>query len=140
MKVFKQRDWNETKSNDAWSIFKIMGEFVMGFEALQRIGPCISIYGSARMKEGSPVYEAAREVAFDAVMAVSGSVFGATADALLDAAPHAAGHPVLDEPDDEPLFVEVAAPTIRVRARVRSVDRSTAYEGTAFERGDDDDA
>jgi uncharacterized protein (TIGR00730 family) len=64
MKVFKQRDWNETKSNDAWSIFKIMGEFVMGFEALQRIGPCISIYGSARMKEGSPVYEAAREVAF----------------------------------------------------------------------------
>jgi uncharacterized protein (TIGR00730 family) len=36
----------------------------MGFEALQRIGPCISIYGSARMKEGSPVYEAAREVAF----------------------------------------------------------------------------
>ena len=52
MKVFKQRDWNETKSNDAWSIFKIMGEFVMGFEALQRIGPCISIYGSARMKEG----------------------------------------------------------------------------------------
>jgi uncharacterized protein (TIGR00730 family) len=41
-----------------------MGEFVMGFEALQRIGPCISIYGSARMKEGSPVYEAAREVAF----------------------------------------------------------------------------
>ena len=64
MKVFKQRDWNETKSNDAWSIFKIMGEFVMGFEALQRIGPCISIYGSARMKEGSLVYEAAREVAF----------------------------------------------------------------------------
>ena len=64
MKVFKQRDWNETKSNDAWSIFKIMGEFVMGFEALQRIGPCISIYGSARMKEDSPVYQAAREVAF----------------------------------------------------------------------------
>jgi uncharacterized protein (TIGR00730 family) len=61
-KVFKQRDWNETKTNDAWSIFKIMGEFVQGFETLQRIGPCISIYGSARMKEDSPVYNAARAV------------------------------------------------------------------------------
>ena len=61
-KVFKQRDWNETKTNDAWSIFKIMGEFVEGFETLQRIGPCISIYGSARMKEDSPVYNASRAV------------------------------------------------------------------------------
>lgn len=41
------------------------------------------------------------------------------------------------EPDDEPLFVEVAAPTIRVRARVRSVDRSIAYEGAAFDRDDE---
>lgn len=60
---FKQRNWNEIKSNDSWSIFKIMGEFVQGFEALQRIGPCISIYGSARMKPDSPVYNDAREVA-----------------------------------------------------------------------------
>jgi len=61
-KVFKQKDWNESKTNDAWSIFKIMGEFVEGFETLQRIGPCISIYGSARMKEDSPVYNASRAV------------------------------------------------------------------------------
>jgi uncharacterized protein (TIGR00730 family) len=60
---FKQRNWNEIKSNDSWSIFKIMGEFVQGFEALQRIGPCISIYGSARMKPDSPVYNDARAVA-----------------------------------------------------------------------------
>ncbi|MBN31796.1 MAG: TIGR00730 family Rossman fold protein [Crocinitomicaceae bacterium] len=62
-KGLKQRDWNEIKTNDSWSIFKIMGEFVQGFETLQRIGPCVSIYGSARMAEGSAVYEQAREVA-----------------------------------------------------------------------------
>lgn len=82
----------------------------------------------------------AREVAFDVVALESGSVFGATADATLSATPHAAGQPAMDDADDEPLFVDVAAPTIRVRARVRSVDRSTAYEGTAFDHGDDDDA
>ena len=42
-KGLKQRDWNEIKTNDSWSIFKIMGEFVQGFETLQRIGPCVSI-------------------------------------------------------------------------------------------------
>ena len=62
-KTYKQRDWNESKTNDSWSIFKIMGEFVQGFETLQRIGPCISIYGSARMAEDSVVYNQSREVA-----------------------------------------------------------------------------
>ena len=58
----KQRDWNEIKTNDSWSIFKIMGEFVRGFETLQRIGPCISIYGSARTGEDTEVYAQARAV------------------------------------------------------------------------------
>ena len=40
--------WSEIKSNDSWSIFKIMSEFVEGYETLQAIGPCVSIYGSAR--------------------------------------------------------------------------------------------
>ena len=62
-KPYKQRDWNESKTNDSWSIFKIMGEFVQGFETLQRIGPCISIYGSARMAEDSEVYKQSMEVA-----------------------------------------------------------------------------
>ena len=62
-KGYKQRDWNESKTNDSWSIFKIMGEFVQGFETLQRIGPCISIYGAARMAEDSVVYNQSREVA-----------------------------------------------------------------------------
>lgn len=92
---------------------------------------------------GCSIALTAAEVAFDigmGVSAVSGSVFGATAAVAAVAAPRAGGDPVVPEADDEPLFVEVAAPTIRVRARVRSVDRSTVYEGTAFERGDDDDA
>lgn len=58
----KQRDWNEIKTNDSWSIFKIMGEFVRGFETLQRIGPCISIYGSARTGPDTEVYAQARAV------------------------------------------------------------------------------
>ena len=58
----KQRDWNEIKTNDSWSIFKIMGEFVRGFETLQRIGPCISIYGSARTGPETEVYAQARAV------------------------------------------------------------------------------
>lgn len=58
----KQRDWNEIKTNDSWSIFKIMGEFVKGFETLQRIGPCISIYGSARTGPDTEVYKQARAV------------------------------------------------------------------------------
>ena len=42
----RDKKWNETKTNDSWSIFKIMGEFVEGYEKLAAIGPCISIFGS----------------------------------------------------------------------------------------------
>ena len=48
VKEIKNKKWNETKTNDSWSIFKIMGEFVEGYEKLSAIGPCISIFGSAR--------------------------------------------------------------------------------------------
>ena len=41
--------WNEIKTNDSWAIFKIMGEFVSGYEKLSKIGPCVSIFGSARI-------------------------------------------------------------------------------------------
>ena len=50
MKEDKNKKWNEAKTNDSWSIFKIMGEFVEGYEKLSAIGPCISIFGSARTK------------------------------------------------------------------------------------------
>jgi uncharacterized protein (TIGR00730 family) len=53
----KQRNWTESKAHSSWQIFKIMAEFVDGFEALAKIGPCISIFGSARTKPGQPYYE-----------------------------------------------------------------------------------
>ena len=59
----KHRNWNEIKTNDSWAIFKIMGEFVNGFEAMSRIGPCVSIFGSARTKEEHSYYQLAVEVA-----------------------------------------------------------------------------
>lgn len=55
--------WNEIKTNDSWAIFKIMGEFVSGFEKMSVIGPCVSIFGSARTKEGSKYYEMTVEIA-----------------------------------------------------------------------------
>ncbi|MGB5357888.1 MAG: TIGR00730 family Rossman fold protein, partial [Eudoraea sp.] len=40
------KGWNEIKINDSWAIFKIMGEFVNGFEKMSAIGPCVTIFGS----------------------------------------------------------------------------------------------
>ena len=51
------KGWNEVKTNDSWSVFKIMGEFVDGFENLSKIGPCVSIFGSARTKSDHPHYK-----------------------------------------------------------------------------------
>jgi uncharacterized protein (TIGR00730 family) len=53
----KQRNWTESKAHSSWQLFKIMAEFVDGFEALAKIGPCLSIFGSARTKPGEPYYE-----------------------------------------------------------------------------------
>ncbi len=50
---------------DIWSIFKIMGEFVEGFDNLLRIGPCVSIFGSARVKEGNTYFDMATETAYE---------------------------------------------------------------------------
>ena len=57
------KGWNEIKTNDSWAIFKIMGEFVNGYEKLGKIGPCVSIFGSARTKPDHPYYKLAVEVA-----------------------------------------------------------------------------
>lgn len=58
------KDWNDIKSHDSWEIFKIMGEFVEGFERLSRIGPCVSIFGSARTDSNNQYYKIAEELAF----------------------------------------------------------------------------
>ncbi|MDC6386343.1 TIGR00730 family Rossman fold protein [Flagellimonas taeanensis] len=57
------KGWNEIKTNDSWAIFKIMGEFVNGFEKMSVIGPCVSIFGSARVREGNHYYDLAVKIA-----------------------------------------------------------------------------
>ena len=63
-RAFKRKGWSETKANDSWAIFKIMSEFVEGFEALQRIRPCVSVFGSARTAPEKPEYKLAEEIAY----------------------------------------------------------------------------
>jgi uncharacterized protein (TIGR00730 family) len=62
-KAFKERDWNEIKSADSWAIFKVMAEFVEGFDKLAKIGPCVSIFGSARTPRDNEYYKIAEEIA-----------------------------------------------------------------------------
>jgi len=62
--AFKSKDWNEIKTSDSWKIFKILAEFVEGFEKLSRIGPCVSIFGSARTTPDSPFFKLAENIAF----------------------------------------------------------------------------
>ncbi len=57
------KQWNNMKGENSWTLFKVISEFVDGFETLNRIGPCISIFGSARTKPGSKYYEVATAVA-----------------------------------------------------------------------------
>ena len=54
--------WNETRIGDTWRVFRIMGEFVEGFERLARIGPSVSVFGSARTPPETPFYEMGRAV------------------------------------------------------------------------------
>ena len=57
-----KKNWNQIKSNDSWSIFKIMSEFVDAYDKMSKIGPCISVFGSARTKEKNNYYKQAVEV------------------------------------------------------------------------------
>ncbi len=62
-KAFREKSWEEIKVHDSWQIFKIMAEFVEGFEKLAKIGPSVSIFGSAREKPGTKYYKMAEEIA-----------------------------------------------------------------------------
>lgn len=59
---FENKEWNEIKANDSWAVFKMMSEMVEGFEKLSRIGPCVSIFGSARTKPDNKYYQLAVEI------------------------------------------------------------------------------
>lgn len=56
------KSWSEIKSNDSWAIFKIMAEFVTGYEKMSSIGPSISVFGSARTKEDQEYYQKAVKI------------------------------------------------------------------------------
>ncbi|AXO79686.1 TIGR00730 family Rossman fold protein [Olleya aquimaris] len=70
------KGWNEKKTNDSWAIFKIMGEFVNGFEKMSAIGPSVSIFGSARTKPDHKYYKLAENVASKIVDAGYGVITG----------------------------------------------------------------
>jgi uncharacterized protein (TIGR00730 family) len=57
------KKWTTIKGENAWTMFKIIAEFVDGFEKLNQLGPCISIFGSARTKADNPYYKLTTEVA-----------------------------------------------------------------------------
>jgi uncharacterized protein (TIGR00730 family) len=59
-----EKNWNEIKATDSWQIFRMMSEFVHGFDTLAKVGPCISIFGSARTKPSHKYYKLATEIAF----------------------------------------------------------------------------
>ena len=73
---FKKKDWNEIKTNDSWAVFKIMSEFVEGYERLARIGPCVSIFGSARTSEDHEYYKLAEEIAYKLTLNNYGVITG----------------------------------------------------------------
>ena len=64
IQAFRPKDWNEIKTEDSWRIFKIMSELVDGFETLSRIGPCVSVFGSARTTPKNKYYQLAEDIAY----------------------------------------------------------------------------
>lgn len=61
--AFEHKNWAELISADSWVIFKVMAEFVEGFDKLAKIGPCVSIFGSARTNPDNKYYKQAEEIA-----------------------------------------------------------------------------
>lgn len=70
------KNWSETISYDTWEIFKVMSEMVEGFEKLSRIGPCVSIFGSARTRENHRYYQLTEEIAYLLTKAGFGIITG----------------------------------------------------------------
>ncbi|WP_234109800.1 TIGR00730 family Rossman fold protein [Chryseobacterium sp. R2A-55] len=60
---FREKTWDQTVTKDSWMVFKIMAEFVDGYEKLAKIGPCVSVFGSARLKNTDPYYQVAVDIA-----------------------------------------------------------------------------
>ncbi len=76
IEAFKEKDNFEIKTTNSWQIFKIMAEFVEGFEKLGKIGPCVSIFGSARSKPEDPYYIMAEDIAYRLTLEGYGIITG----------------------------------------------------------------
>ncbi len=74
--AFQEKNWNEIKTHDSWSVFKSMAEFVNGYETLAKIGPCVAIFGSARLKPDNKYYKMAEETAYILVKKGFGIITG----------------------------------------------------------------
>lgn len=74
--AFDQKTWNEIHTTDSWRVFKIISELVEGFEKLARIGPCVSIFGSARTHYNDKYYRLAEDIAFKLVQNGYGVITG----------------------------------------------------------------
>lgn len=59
----QMKQWTKIKGENSWTMFKVISEMVEGFERLNEIGPCVSIFGSARTKPDHPYYKLAIDVA-----------------------------------------------------------------------------
>jgi len=80
------RSWKGgMKGNDSWHIFKVMAEFVDGFERLNKIGPCVSIFGSARTDPKNKYYKLGEEIAFKLTKSGYGIISGG-GDGIMEAA------------------------------------------------------
>ena len=75
-KALATKDWNDIKATDSWQIFKIMSEFVEGFEKMAQIGPCVSVFGSARTKPSNKYYKLAEEISFKLTRSGYGIISG----------------------------------------------------------------
>jgi len=61
--AMNMKKWSKMKGENSWTMFKVIAEFVDGFETMNNVQPSISIFGSARTRPGSKYYEAASELA-----------------------------------------------------------------------------
>jgi len=76
IRAFKDKKWNEIQASDSWRIFKILAEFVEGFEKLARIGPCVSMFGSARTSPDNPYFKLADDIAYELTQRGYGVITG----------------------------------------------------------------
>jgi uncharacterized protein (TIGR00730 family) len=74
--AFEQKTWNEIHTTDSWRVFKIISELVEGFEKLARIGPCVSVFGSARTHYNDKHYKLAEQIAYNLTQQGYGVITG----------------------------------------------------------------